>query len=221
MVDESTDKANKKRLLKYCQYFKDTEIQSEFLTNFKIASATADSSTIYSAMVLHLTEKGIDISRLIGIGTDGASVMTGKHNGVIKKFQDQNSEILVFIVQPTVVHWLHLKLLNLSLLSSTTQEPSNKCSKSVVDNCVLKDTGDEVESDNDCDIDDAVNVDQDVLHSIELRYEHKKMTIEKVCKNLQARFGSDTDVLSNFQVLLPCNIKLANCQSGYDVDKIS
>ncbi|CAC5377495.1 unnamed protein product [Mytilus coruscus] len=383
MVDESTDRANKKRLLMYCQYFKDTEIQSDLLANIQITSATADASTIYSAMVSHLAEKGIDISRLIGIGTDGASVMTGKHNGVIKKFQDQNSEILgvhcsahrcalatsqaaqfvpdikhysrvlsnifyffsgsaqrsnklreiqllldvpqlkyaaihtvrwlsldravnvIYRIYPAlcvalehegstntaakglahevqqykfiaITHMLLDILPILSRLSKIFQKdcvdfsiikpvvnstvsclsdlcvdkgefvkkldqfvkvsdgktlyirPSNECSKSVVDNCIFKNSGDDVESD-DCDIDE-VDVDQDDLNSIELKYYEQqknvvdkdcKLYVDKVCENLQARFGSDTDVLSNFQVLLPCNIKLAHCQSGYGVDEIS
>ena len=94
MIDENTDRANKKRLLMYCQYFKDSDIHSDFLANIQITSATADASTIYSAVVSDLAAKGIDISRLIGIGTDGASVMTGKHNGVVKKFQNKIPQII-------------------------------------------------------------------------------------------------------------------------------
>ena len=46
--------------------------------------------------------------------------MAGKHNGVVKKFLKENPQnYWVFIVQRTIVHWLHLQLLSLFLIYSS------------------------------------------------------------------------------------------------------
>ena len=43
-------------------------------------NGTADS--IETTLVGYMEDKGLSVSKKIGLGTDGASVMTGVHNGV-------------------------------------------------------------------------------------------------------------------------------------------
>ena len=46
-------------------------------------------------MVLEeLKTKGLDISKMVGIGTDGASVMTGRTGGVIKLLQEHSPSLI-------------------------------------------------------------------------------------------------------------------------------
>ena len=105
IIDESTDMGNRKRLLVYGQYLCkkmvdviDGDIISQIemnqidmclLNNIEITECKASADVIASKVVVELKDKGIEMSKLIGIGTDGASVMTGRKNGVIKRLQDQ------------------------------------------------------------------------------------------------------------------------------------
>jgi hypothetical protein len=41
-----------------------------------------------------LKSKGLDISKMVGIGTDGASVMTGKRNGVVVKLKEHSPSLV-------------------------------------------------------------------------------------------------------------------------------
>ena len=88
MADESTDKGNRKRILMYAQYISGDSIDTFLLSNTEISEGTADAETLVSKILNELKCKGLDLSNLVGIGTDGASVMTGKKNGVVKRLRD-------------------------------------------------------------------------------------------------------------------------------------
>ena len=88
MLDESTDIGNRKRLLLYSQYFHNDCIESCLLENVEITTASADATTIVDNVLSELRCKGLDIQRLVGIGSDGASVMTGRHNGMIVRLKE-------------------------------------------------------------------------------------------------------------------------------------
>ena len=60
----------------------------------QIEKSTANAETITALIVNELKSKGIDIQKMIGISTDGASVMTGKHNGVVKRLRDEVPELI-------------------------------------------------------------------------------------------------------------------------------
>ena len=57
------------------------------LSNTEVSEGTADAETLVSKNLNELKCKGLDLTNLVGIGTDGASVMTGKHNGVVKRLR--------------------------------------------------------------------------------------------------------------------------------------
>ena len=48
-------------------------------------SSTAD--TIETSLVAYMEDKGLSMSKMVGLGTDGASVMTGVHNGMGARFK--------------------------------------------------------------------------------------------------------------------------------------
>lgn len=88
MIDESNDKANRKRMLIYAQYLSGSDIECALLSNVEITEGTADAETLVGKVLEELKCKGLDLKNLVGLGTDGASVMTGKRNGVVKRLKD-------------------------------------------------------------------------------------------------------------------------------------
>ena len=75
----------KKQLLCYIQYLDEDGVKNVLLENLFITTASAD--TITEKIKTCLEKKTIDISKMVGIGTDGVSVMKGKNNGVVKKLK--------------------------------------------------------------------------------------------------------------------------------------
>ena len=47
----------------------------------------ADADAVYATLRRQLFGYGLDVSFIVGFGSDGASVMTGKHNGVGAKLK--------------------------------------------------------------------------------------------------------------------------------------
>ena len=88
-IDESTDRGNKKRLILYAEFVnRDFKKETKFICNSEITTATADAETIVNVVLAELRNKGIDISGMIGISTDGASVMTGRKTGVVVRLRE-------------------------------------------------------------------------------------------------------------------------------------
>ena len=58
------------------------------ISNVEIREGTADVETLVRKALEELKFKGLDLKNLVGLGTDGASVMTGKCNGVVKRLKD-------------------------------------------------------------------------------------------------------------------------------------
>lgn len=83
VLDESTDNANKKRVLMYAQCVTDSGLDYCLLSNKQIKDGSANAQNIVNLVVNELKEKKIDITKMVGVSTDGASVMTGKTGGVV------------------------------------------------------------------------------------------------------------------------------------------
>lgn len=64
-----------------------------------------DAAAIVDVLKLALKEFSLDINQMCGLGTDNANVMVGVNNGVIKKLQDINPNIILI---PCVCHSLQL-----------------------------------------------------------------------------------------------------------------
>lgn len=94
LADESTDITVEKKLCIYVKILNNETFKPEthFLANVKIHDGKA--RTIYDAIVQILEAKGVDTETLTALGSDGASVMTGKKNGVIALFKSKNDKII-------------------------------------------------------------------------------------------------------------------------------
>lgn len=76
-IDESTDRGNMKRLIMYTQCVNECGLKYSLLSNQDISEGSANAVNIVSMVVAELEKKGLDITKMVGIGTDGANVMTG------------------------------------------------------------------------------------------------------------------------------------------------
>lgn len=107
IVDESTDVSTIKYLGIVLKYFSKTQkkVIGTFLKLEAIESCDADGIVV--GIKSALLEFGLDIKKCVGIGTDNASVMVGRHNGVFAKLKH---EIPSLILVPCVCHSLQLAI---------------------------------------------------------------------------------------------------------------
>ena len=81
MIDESTDLSVRKNLVVYINVLsKSGDVFCYFAHLAEMKQCDAEALT--EAIIQYLNQRKIDISKLSGLGSDGASVMVGKHNGV-------------------------------------------------------------------------------------------------------------------------------------------
>ena len=92
MTDESLDIATNKKLIMFCRIICSGELRVEFCANISIADGKAD--TLYNSILNWLQEVGVGINKVSGFGSDGASVMTGRLNGVGVKLKADNPKII-------------------------------------------------------------------------------------------------------------------------------
>ncbi|KAF7219382.1 zinc finger protein 862-like [Nothobranchius furzeri] len=95
ILDESTDISNTKRLIIYVRFIDDNNVKTKLIRNSEIADGRAD--TIVEDVKQLLTEKKLDGKKLAAVCTDGAAVMTGCRQGVIKKLRELYNPDLVGI----------------------------------------------------------------------------------------------------------------------------
>lgn len=95
IIDESTDISVHKKLAECIRYVADRKMVTKFLTNVKIQSGTAES--IVHAVKNMCCNMGFDMHKLVGFGSDGASVMTGKDSGVVDRLRRSPSPHLVAV----------------------------------------------------------------------------------------------------------------------------
>ena len=85
LLDESCDISVTKKLLIYAKTISsDFDIETHFLDNLQISDGTA--KTIYQSVKNALQERNILLSKVLAVGSDGASVMTGRKNGFSRIF---------------------------------------------------------------------------------------------------------------------------------------
>ena len=78
----------------YAHYLKERQLETQFLSNIEISTPRADAETIVQHVSTELRVKGLDVSKLDGVGTDGASVMTGRKIGVIVRLKEYNQALV-------------------------------------------------------------------------------------------------------------------------------
>ena len=92
MVDESLDIATNKKLVKFCRIVHCGSVRVELCANISIVDGKAE--TVYDSIIQWLQDNGININKVSGFGSDGASVMTGRLNGVGVKLKSINPRII-------------------------------------------------------------------------------------------------------------------------------
>ena len=80
MLDESLDIAVQKKLVLFFKILVEGKSKIEFAANVEVKDGKAE--TIYAAVPKYLEESNVPVKKLSGLGTDGASVMTGRLNGL-------------------------------------------------------------------------------------------------------------------------------------------
>lgn len=92
LCDESTDVSNLKQLVVFCRFLAAGKPQTCFLKVTDIVDGKAE--TIEQKLIEICTQCGITTNKIFGFGSDGASVMTGRHSGVAARLKKHNPEMV-------------------------------------------------------------------------------------------------------------------------------
>ncbi|CAI7864641.1 unnamed protein product [Closterium sp. NIES-54] len=84
--NESTDRTRGKHMIVYLTFFKNRQIACEFFTLLTVERC--DAGSLFEVLLNHLRSAAVDVSKIVGISTDGASVMTGKENGLVARLRE-------------------------------------------------------------------------------------------------------------------------------------
>lgn len=82
-IDESTDVSNKAILLVFVRYRGDESMVEDMLTCEELTGNTT-AQEIFTKIDEYITGKGLVWANCVGVCTDGAAAMTGRHNGVVQ-----------------------------------------------------------------------------------------------------------------------------------------
>ena len=86
ITDESTDISVCGKLILYVKFvYQNFDVHSYFLGNFNVGEKHA--STITKALIKALSEMNIPSEKIVCLGSDGTSVMTGVRNGVAARLK--------------------------------------------------------------------------------------------------------------------------------------
>ena len=95
MIDESTDVAVLSEMVIYARYVTATKsVKTAFMKIIDLFNGTAD--TIETALLKYLESNDLPLTKLIGLGTDGAKVMTGRINGAGARLQRRQPMLTSF-----------------------------------------------------------------------------------------------------------------------------
>lgn len=92
MIDESTDISTTQKLIMYVRFLTDGDVCTRFLQIMDLPSGKADD--IFEVIMKELKTKQLPLEKLIGMATDGASVMKGERNGITAKMKRENPFLL-------------------------------------------------------------------------------------------------------------------------------
>ncbi|MCO5575073.1 hypothetical protein L7F22_028870 [Adiantum nelumboides] len=95
LIDDSTDLTYKKHLIVYMTYLEEEgsgPCACKFVALLPLEDGKAE--TKFNALMEWLVDMGVDLSKLIGFASDGASCMRGVNNGVLTKLQQKVPHII-------------------------------------------------------------------------------------------------------------------------------
>ncbi|XP_033725145.1 zinc finger protein 862-like [Pecten maximus] len=96
MLDETCDISVGKKLVICVRYIKEGKVVVAYIGNKQITDCTANGikTSLCEFLILKDLVQHDDFSKLIGLGTDGASVMIGCKNGLGVKLKAKNEELV-------------------------------------------------------------------------------------------------------------------------------
>ncbi|XP_060575685.1 zinc finger protein 862-like isoform X2 [Ruditapes philippinarum] len=98
LTDEVADISVTENLVTFIQYYSKSskQVETKFLScqNILEKFQSANAMAIKSLLVSDISEKGLDIKKLTGFSSDGASVMMGKDNGVAALLRSENPSMI-------------------------------------------------------------------------------------------------------------------------------
>ena len=92
MADECTDVSTVEELSLFCRWIENGEPTEHFIDLLPMKRTDAES--IYSALVECLKSKNIQLSNLIGMGSDGAATFSAKKSGVQARMKKHSPHAL-------------------------------------------------------------------------------------------------------------------------------
>ncbi|CAI7856660.1 unnamed protein product [Closterium sp. NIES-53] len=84
-LDESTDRRRGKHLIVYLSFLRSNTPVTEFFAHLTVEQCNARS--LQAVLITHLESTGLDLKRISGISTDGASVMVGSQTGLVARLR--------------------------------------------------------------------------------------------------------------------------------------
>ena len=85
MLDESLDIAIQKKLVLFFKKLVEGKSKVELAANAKVKGGNTE--TINAGVLKYFKESNVPVKKHSGLGTEGASVMTGHHNGLAMQLQ--------------------------------------------------------------------------------------------------------------------------------------
>ncbi|XP_076463272.1 uncharacterized protein C17orf113-like [Babylonia areolata] len=114
IIDETVNVTVNKKLIIFLRYTKNGEAHTTFCGNYTVSAG--DAETVFNKVSQVLNQKGIDTVKVIGLGSDGASVMFGKNSGVGVRLQQ---------ICPHLVH-VHCAAHRVALVASNAARDTPK-----------------------------------------------------------------------------------------------
>ncbi|XP_076083706.1 zinc finger protein 862-like [Mytilus galloprovincialis] len=98
LLDDSSDVSTIEQMICYVNFWNGKsnacDINFLFIENVLKNASSANAENLYKVVKSKLISLGLDMSKLSGISTDGASVMVGKKGGLVKKLKDDNPALV-------------------------------------------------------------------------------------------------------------------------------
>ncbi|CAI7883681.1 unnamed protein product [Closterium sp. NIES-53] len=84
-LDESTDRRRGKYLIVYLSFLRSNTPVIQFFAHLTVEQC--DAGSLQAVLLTHLESTGLDLERISGISTDGASVMVGSQTGLVARLR--------------------------------------------------------------------------------------------------------------------------------------
>ena len=124
MIDESTDISVTCHLVVFASFVEEGLALCVFLGLLHIEEGKKDACIIFETLTRSMKEWGLDFDKCVGFGSDGASTMIGKQNGVAARLKEKINHFL------TSVHCVAHRT-NLAAIDATKVGPCKDMSREI------------------------------------------------------------------------------------------